>query len=411
MSTAPPTWPLTGSLTWGLLRRLSETPGAPGDEGAVRDLIARFLHPHVDDLRIDRMGNLIALKRGTGASKLRVVVTAHMDEVALYVAAIDQDGFLHVLNSGGVNTRTLLGTTVQVGPDRLPGVIGLRPVHLAEGASESEEVPKTKDLVVDIGAADQAAAKAKVKIGDRAVFQTSLGFLGWERAMEDQAPLPASGRIKGKAFDDRLGCLSLIGLLAGKGEATLRAEPQDEALRAEPLGLSRGTKPQDETSPLPFDLYGVFTVQEEIGSRGAYAAGHHLAPDVVLVLEGTVCDDLPGPPGGERPSPTTRLGNGPALTQRDRSVIVHPQLLQHLIRTAVSHDIPYQFKQPAVGGTDAAGYGHYRAVPIAIISTPCRYIHGPAAVAELSDLHQGLALLRAALPGIDDLINQEKAPK
>lgn len=384
MSAAPPAWPLTGSLTWGLFRRLSETPGAPGDEGAIRDLIARAIHPHVDELRIDRMGNLIALKRGTGASKLRVAVTAHMDEVALFVTSIDQDGFLHVLNSGGVNTRTLLGTTVQVGADRLPGVIGLRPVHLAEGAAESEEVPKTKDLVIDIGAADQAAAKAKVKIGDRAVFQTSLGFLGLARAMEDQAPLPASGRVKGKAFDDRLGCVSLIGLLVGVGETI---------------------------SPLPFDLYGVFTVQEEIGLRGAYAAGHHLAPDVVLVLEGTVCDDLPGRPGEERPSPTTRLGNGPALTQRDRSAIVHPGLLQHLIRTAVSHSIPYQFKQPAVGGTDAAGYGRYRPVPIAIISTPCRYIHGPVAVAELSDLHHGLALLRAALPGIDKLINQENALK
>lgn len=370
-------------LLQGLLRQLSETPGAPGDEGAIRNLIARAIHPFVDALSIDRMGNLIALKRGAGGSNLRVAATAHMDEVALFINAIDKDGFLHVLNSGGVNPRTMLGTAVQVGPDRLPGVIGLRPVHLA-GSDDSTSVPKISDLVIDIGAADQAAAKAAVKIGQRAVFRTSFGFLGPARRVEDAAPLPNQGRIKGKAFDDRLGCITLIGLLTGAGEAT---------------------------SPLPFDLYGVFTVQEEIGLRGAYGAGHHLTPDVVFVLEGTVCDDLPGPPNAERPAPTTRLGNGPALTQRDRTAIVHPRLLQHVIRTAVAHDIPYQFKQPAVGGTDAAGFGHHRAVPIAILSTPCRYIHGPVAVAELSDLHHGLALLSAALPGISDLFDQKEIAK
>lgn len=365
-------------LSQGLLLRLSETPGAPGDEGPVRDLIARAIRPHVDELSIDRMGNLIALKRGTGESALRVAATAHMDEVALFITGIDKGGFLQVLDSGGVNTRTLLGTTVQVGPDRLPGVIGLRPVHFG-APDDFKVVPRTKDLVIDIGASDEGAAKAAVKIGQRAVFRTAFGFLGPARAVEDGAPLPEFGRIKGKAFDDRLGCLTLIGLLAAARQR--------------------------------FDLYGVFTVQEEIGLRGAYGVGHHLAPDVVLVLEGTVCDDLPGPVDADRPPPTTRLGNGPALTQRDRSAIVHLRLLQHLIRTAADHGLPYQFKQPAVGGTDAAGYGHHRAVPIAIVSTPCRYIHGPVAVAELSDLHNGLALLRAALPGIDGLFKQKDAVK
>ncbi|MBX7234597.1 MAG: M20/M25/M40 family metallo-hydrolase [Caldilineales bacterium] len=363
------------TLTVGLLRRLSETPGAPGDEGAVRDLIAGVLHPLVDELSLDRMGNLIALKRGTGGSRLRVAATAHMDEVAFLVNAIDDDGFLHVLESGGVNPRTLLGSSVQVGPKQLPGVIGLRPIHFG-GGDDDRTVPKTSDLVIDIGAGDQAAARAEVKIGQRAVFRTAFGFLGPAQAVADDAPLPGRGRVKGKAFDDRLGCLTLIGLLA--------AERQ------------------------PFDFFGIFTVQEEIGLRGAYGAGHHLAPDVVLVLEGTVCDDLPGPLNADRPPPTTRLGHGPALTQRDRSAIAHPRLLQHLIRTAADHGLPYQFKQPAVGGTDAAGYGRHRPVPIAIVSTPCRYIHGPAAVAELSDLHNGLALLRAALPGIDGLFDQKE---
>lgn len=366
------------ALTLGLLRNLSETPGAPGDEGPVRDLIARAIRSHVDEMRIDRMGNLIALKRGTGISALKVAAAAHMDEVALFVNEVDKDGFLHFLDSGGVNTRTLLGTNVQVGPNQLPGVIGLRPVHFADQADYSS-VPRSKDLVIDIGASDQAAANAVVKVGQRAVFLTRFGFLGPARKVEDDAPLPDRGRIKGKAFDDRLGCITLIGLLAGERQ--------------------------------PFDLYGVFTVQEEIGMRGAFGAGYDLAPDVVLVLEGTVCDDVPGLLNADRPPPTTRLGNGPALTQRDRSAIVHPRLLQHLIRTAAEHGIPYQFKQPAVGGTDAAGFGHRRAIPVAIVSTPCRYIHGPVAVAELSDLRNGLALLAAALPGIGKLFEQKETVK
>jgi len=364
-------------LTQELLRRLTETPGGPGDEGAIRDLIARVVNPHVDELRIDRLGNMIALKKGSGESDLRVAVVAHMDEVVLFVTQIGKDGMLHVAPSGGVNARTLLGKVVQVGPDRLPGVISIRPPHMRSSNDDYEQVPSVTDLVVDIGASDESNAKAKVKIGQRIAFQTPFRFLGVINEYEPTAPIPARGRISAKALDDRIGCAALIELLGGEAP--------------------------------PFDLFGVFTVQEEIGVRGALGAGFHLKPDVVIILEGTVCADLPGPPG-EKQYPTTRMGDGPALTQRDRSYVAHPLLLQHLQRTAQTNDIPYQFKHPNIGGTDARGFTFLHGIPAGIVSTPCRYIHGPVAVADLEDYHNVVALVQACLPGLDELFATQNNP-
>ena len=352
-------------LTVELLRQLTETPGGPGDEGAVREIIARAVHPHVDELTIDNMGNLIATKRGASASSKQVVLAAHMDEVAFMITKIDDDGLLHVAASGGVNRRTVLGKWVQVGPHRLPGVIALRPPHAVEDEDEYRKPPKLRDLVIDIGAKDGDEAKSKVKRGQYAVFRTPFRFLGPEQAPAGDAPLPRSGRISGKAFDDRLGCAALIEL----------------------LGRER----------LPFDLVGVFTVQEEIGLRGALAAGSRLHPDVAIILEGTVCPDLPGRWGQEHTPPTTRLGQGPAITPADRSHITPARLLQHLLRTAEAHNIPCQFKHPNVGGTDAAGFARYWGTPAAIISTPARYIHSPTAIADLADFWHGVDLVQAAL--------------
>jgi len=279
------------------------------------------------------------------------------------ITKIDKDGLLHVAASGGINRRTMLGKRVQVGPDRLPGVIAAAPPHLID-EDEYSRPPKLQDIVIDIGAKDDGQAKSKVKRGQYVVFRTPFRFLGME-APADDAALPRSGRISGKAFDDRLGCATLIELLAGE--------------------------------PFPFDVTGVFTVQEEIGLRGALAAGSRLTPDAVFILEGTLCPDLPGQWGQETTPPTTRLGHGPALTTADRSHIVQPRLLQHIIRTAQARGIPYQFKHPNVGGTDAAGFARYTGVPAAIISTPARYIHSPIAIADLSDFWHGVELVRAAM--------------
>ena len=358
-------------LTLELLRRLSETPGGPGDEAAVRDIIARAVHPRVDELSIDNMGNLIAIKRGSGASSRQIVLAAHMDEVAFMITKIDDDGLLHVAASGGINRRTVLGKPVQVGPDRLPGVISLRPPHLVDDPEEYRRPPKLRDLVIDIGAKDGDEAKSKVKRGQYAVFRTPFRFLAPGEAPDPNALLPRAGRISGKAFDDRLGCAALIELLSGE--------------------------------PFPFDLVGVFTVQEEIGLRGALAAGSRLKPDVALILEGTLCPDLPGRWGQEQTPPTTRLGQGPAITTTDRSHITPPWLLQHILRTAEANGIPHQFKHPNVGGTDAAGFARYWGTPAAIISTPARYIHSPIAIADLADFWHGVDLVKATLQTLEQV--------
>jgi endoglucanase len=211
-----------------------------------------------------------------------------------------------------------------------------------------------------------------VKLGHRIALKTPFRFMGIDNQYVPHAPLPAQGRISAKALDDRIGCAALIELLGGE--------------------------------ILPCDLYGVFTVQEELGVRGALAAGFHLQPDTVIILEGTVCDDLPGK-RGEKRYPATRLGDGPALTQRDRSYVAHPQLLQHMLRTAQASDIPYQFKHPNIGGTDARGFTFLLGMPAGIVSTPCRYIHGPIAIAELSDYHNAVALVRACLPGLPGIFS------
>ncbi|RME84140.1 MAG: M42 family peptidase [Caldilineae bacterium] len=364
-------------LTQGFLKQLTELPGAPGDEGPVRDFLARTIRPLVDDLWVDHIGNLFALRRGTDLEPRRVAVLAHMDEVALFVTEIDDQGFLKVAASGGVNPRTLLGKVVQVGPEHLPGIILVPPDHFNRDPEVYRKVPEIDALVVDIGATDKENARARVKVGHRILFQTPFRLMGVDTTLHADAPLPIQGRISGKAFDDRLGCATLVALL--------------------------------EQAPYPFDLLAVFTTQEEVGLRGALVAGIKAQADAAFVLEGTVCDDLPGPPGEKR-FPTTRLGNGPTLTQRDRSWIVHPPLLRHLLRTAQKHNIPYQFKHPNVGGTDASGFARYQGVPVAIVSTPCRYIHGPVSVADLSDFHNGIRLLSAAFADLPSLLAGETSP-
>ena len=360
-------------LTVDLLKQLGETPGGPGDEGAVRDIIARAVYPHVDELTIDNMGNLIAIKRGTNASPRQVALAAHMDEVAFMITKIDDDGLLHVAASGGINRRTVLGKRVTVGPERLSGVIANRPPHFVDDPDEYNKPPKLRDLVIDIGAKNGDEAKSKVKRGQYAVFYTPFRFMGADEQPAGHQPLPRSGRISGKAFDDRLGCATLIELLG------------------------------DE--PFPFDLVGVFTVQEEIGLRGALAAGSRLKPDVAIILESTVCPDLPGRWGQRHTPPTTRLGHGPAITSVDRSHIVPARLLQHLLRTAQAHDIPFQFKHPNVGGTDAAGFARYLGTPAAIIATPARYIHSPIAIADLADFWHGVDLVKASLQSMEQLFS------
>ncbi len=331
-----------------VLRELCEATGISGDEGEVRALILKHIQGHVEDIRIDALGSVLAVKRGTGAAKLRVMAAAHMDEVGMMVMGFDSDGMIRFSAVGGLDARILPGTRVLVGLDKIPGVIGWPPLHL----NKSQDTVPIDRLRIDIGLTSREAAEKALTPGDAIAFASSFEVLG--------------PTVRGKAFDDRAGCASLIRLVQG--------------------------------DPFPFDLHVAFTVQEEVGLRGARAAAGQIRPDAAFVLESTACHDLPQDPDEPDQTTITRLGGGPAITVADRSMVSDPRLVRYLVRAADAAGIPHQFRSPQhAGGTDAgaihrAGTG----VPSVVVANPCRYIHGPYAIMSIADWEHQAALLRAA---------------
>ena len=334
-----------------ILRELSEAIGVSGDEGDVRAVVLGAIQEHVDKVEIDALGNVLAFKRGTGRQRLRTMLAAHMDEIGLMIMGHDSDGFLHVATVGGIDARLLPGTRFVVGPERIPGVIGVKPVHLLRG-SEGENALKIEALFLDIGAKSKDEARKLVPAGSYAAFSTQYRELG--------------PTVTGKAFDDRVGCAVLIELVRG------------ERFR--------------------FDFHAAFTVQEEVGLRGARVAAYSIHPDCAITLEGTSADDLPK---DKDVSPTAELGKGPAITIMDRSFIADRRLVRLLTSTAEDLAIPYQIKQPGIGGTDSGAIHQAReGVPSATVAVPCRYIHSPVGLLSLDDFSNTLQLMRESLSRI-----------
>jgi endoglucanase len=331
-----------------ILKELSEAVGVSGNEGPVRSVILKAVREHVDEVAVDTLGNILALRHGTGPDPIRVMVAAHMDEVGLMVVGHDSDGFLRVGQVGGIVAGMLPGKVLQVGPKGIPGIIGVKPVHLIED-QEEEQVAKLESLVIDVGAKSKSEAQDIAPLGTVATFRTAYRELG--------------PTVSGKAFDDRAGCAVLVELL--------------------------------RSGRLPCDLHAVFTVQEEVGLRGARVAAFKLAPDAGFALEGTICDDIPK---DKDASPTTTMGAGPAITVMDRSFIADRRLVHLLTSTAVELGIPYQIKRPGVGGTDAGAINRSReGVPSVTVAVPCRYIHSPAALLDLDDFNNTVRLMRESL--------------
>jgi len=338
-----------------LLEQLSNAFGPSGAEGEVRKLILEAIQPYVTEVQVDALGNLLARKPGNG-SPLKVMLDAHMDEVGFMVTHIEPGGLLRFGMVGILDPRILPGKRLILGSGRVPGVIGLKPVHLAS-SDDMARVTNVQDLAIDIGALDGDQARQRVGVGDYAVFDTRFGRLGGNPPPDER-----TGRVKGKAFDDRVGCGVLVETLKGEYPAT---------------------------------VVGAFTVQEEVGMRGAHVAAYAVEPDLAVVLEGTIADDLPGQGGTP---PTSRLGHGPAITLMDRSFFADRRLVDWLVETAEAEGIPFQFKRPNVSATDGGVINRSRAgVPTVALSVPCRYIHAPVAVMDLSDFWNTVTLLRAAL--------------
>lgn len=342
-----------------LLERLANEFGPSGRERAVRAAIRAEVEPRVDRWEVDALGNLIAFKAGDGPEpRLKVLLAAHMDEVGFMITQVGKGGQLSFRAIGGIDARLLLAKRVVIGDDRVPGVIGAPVPHL-QSHEQARRVLDIADLAIDIGAEDDKDAKRKVKVGDYGVFATRFTVLSDD---------PAWPTARGKAFDDRAGCTALVALLAER---------------------------------YPVDVYGVFTVQEEVGLRGARVAAYRVEPDAAISLEGTICDDLPRPPD-EDTTPVTRLGDGPAVTLMDRSLVSHPGLLRLLQETAAAEGIRIQYKAPGLGGTDSGAIHLTRAgVPATVVAVPSRYIHGPDAIINLNDLADTVKLVGAALRRIE----------
>ncbi len=324
-----------------LLEKLSNARGVAGQEGEVRAILREALFEHVDELSVDSIGNLIARKKGSDTARShRVMLAAHMDEVGGIVMRANSDGTLKFRSVGGLDPRILPGKRVRIGEEKAPGVI-LRAPHAARSG---RRVMPISDLLIDTGGA------GGIKPGDMITFESSYEEYG--------------ALLKGKSFDDRVGCYMLVELLKGA---------------------------------YPCELVGVFTVQEEIGLRGAGVAAYAVEPDAAVALEGTVADDLPRQ---QDISPTTELGKGPAISVMDRSAHADRRLVRILAETAAAHDIPWQFKQPGVGGTDVGSIHLARGgVPAVAVAVPCRYIHTPAGLMDPADVKNTIRLVSNALSG------------
>jgi endoglucanase len=326
-----------------LLERLSNADGVSGNEVNIRAIVRKEVEPYCDEIRVDAMGNLLALKRSKAANPVKVLAAAHMDEVGFMIVDEDTDGLFSFEVIGGIDERQILAKTVTIGKEKIPGIIGSKPIHLME-ESEMHSTVSQSAMRIDVGPANSS----KVKVGDYAAFATRFRQAG--------------GTIFGKALDDRLGVASLIELL--------------------------------KNVPANVEFMAAFTVQEELGLRGARVAAYAFQPDFAFALDSTPAIDLPRPDGEENVQYNCRLNAGPAIYLADAGTISDPRLVRFLTGTAERNGIPYQFRQPGGGGTDAGSLHKTRAgIPTVSISIPGRYAHSPIMVARVQDWENSIRLM------------------
>ena len=340
--------PTFGTSQLKLLEKLCNVIAVSGDEGAVREIVLDEVKAHADEVRVDALGNVLATRRGRGAQRVKVMLDAHMDEVGLMIVSEDGDGLYQFETVGGIDARQLLGKQVFVGKERTPGVIGGKPVHLMDDDERMRKVP-VDGLRIDLGPA------GKARVGDRAGFATQFRRVG-----------PS---IMAKSIDDRIGVATVIELL--------------------------------KHAPANIELCAAFTVQEEIGLRGAKVAAQAFNPDMAIAIDATPANDLPKYDGGENMTYNTILGLGPAIYIADGSTLHDPRLVRFLQAVGDAESIPYQLRQPGGGGTDSGAIqGALAGIPTVSISVPHRYTHSPISLSRVDDWKNTLALLNAALKRI-----------
>lgn len=344
-----------------LLARLCNAVSVSGDEQEVRDIVLEQVKPLADSVTVDALGNVLATKLGKGKNKVRVMIAAHMDEIGFMLIKDEGDGIFEFRVVGGIDERQLVGKSVWVGREHVPGIIGAKAIHMTT-PEERKVALKVEQLRIDLG----PDGSSKAKIGDRGTFATKLQVIG-----------PS---IRSKALDDRLGVFNLIQLL--------------------------------KTAPDNIDLLAAFTVQEEVGLRGARVAAYTFDPQIGIALDSTPANDLPFYDTGEvNASYNTRLDGGPAIYLMDGATIGDRRLISWLTAVAEAEGIPWQYRQPGRGGTDAGSIHKTRSgVPSVSVSVPQRYLHSAAGLVRMDDCVNTLRLIQQALIRLDPKIlnRQEK---
>ncbi|MDR0943912.1 MAG: M42 family metallopeptidase [Ruminococcus sp.] len=316
-----------------LLETLCNLNGGSGDEGKIREFIYEKIKKNADEIRVDNLGNLIAFKKGTGNNRVRLTLTAHMDEVSFIVTSYRDDGTVRFAPVGGINADSVLGRRVI--SNGLTGVIGSKAIHnMTE--KEQQKAADFDDFSIDFGFADKAECQEKISLGDRVYFEENFILFGNEM-------------VASKAIDDRFGCAILISLIEKN---------------------------------FPCDVTFAFLTQEEVGCRGAKALD--IDVDIAIVIETTTAADFDGVLDDKK---CTRINEGAVVTFMDHGTIYDKNLYELTRKIATENGIKTQTKTLIAGGNDASAlYIKNGGIKTIAISIPCRYLHTANCVASLSDM-------------------------
>ncbi|MDO4742710.1 MAG: M42 family metallopeptidase [bacterium] len=331
-----------------LIKQLCGLNGVSGREGSVSDYIFEQIKDYAD-VNIDTMGNIIAFKKGKKSAGKRIMVDAHIDEVGFIITSVDERGMCKFSTVGGIDIGVMCGKRVLIN-DSIAGVISSKPIHMLD-ADQRKKMPKPEDLYIDIGAESRQEALQYVNPGDVAVFDAGFYECG--------------EMMVGKALDDRVGCAVLINLIKQKSE---------------------------------YDFYATFTVQEEVGLRGAKTAAYSVDPDSAIILETTTAADIAGVADNET---VCRVGSGAVISFMDRSTLYDRGYYDMAFEVADRNNIKCQAKSAVAGGNNAGAVHSSRSgVRTVALSLPCRYIHSQSCAASYSDVEALYNLAKAMIEEI-----------
>lgn len=320
-----------------LLQKLTEAFGPSGYEETIREILRKEVEPLADEIQVERLGSLVAHRKGTGK---KIILVAHLDEIGLMATYVDEKGFVRFTSIGGTQSWMFVGERVRFAN----GTTGI--IYIEDERRDKSALPKISELYIDVGATNRE--DCLVKVGDPAVFVRPL--------------IQQGSRITGKTLDDRLGCYILI-----------------EVMR--------------QLKETPYDLYFVFSTQEEVTSSGASTAAYRIKPDIAIAVDTTGTGDTP-----KAHPMAVELGKGPAVKVKDYGMIAHPMVRNMLVEAAEKAGIPYQMEILLYGTTDAATMQLVRdGIPSGCLSIPSRYVHTPSEMVELDDVENAIQLLLTML--------------